>query len=228
MIDKSQAIGPVFCSFSGGKDSCLALWRARQQGMDVRSVLVMLDETGTRNRSHGVPLSLLQQQADALGVELVTRAATWETYEAAFVDASSTFAQRGYTHAVFGDIDLEPHREWEERVCARAGIKPLLPLWQGNRLALCHEFLDAGFRAVVVCIDSRFLKDDFCGVEYNHAFLERLPAHVDACGENGEFHTFVFDGPMFDHSVPFEVLGRREYVSPPKFGAQRYVFADLM
>jgi uncharacterized protein (TIGR00290 family) len=226
-MSTSDQYGPTFCSFSGGKDSCLALWRVRQQGVDVKAVLAMLDETGERNRSHGVPLALLEHQARALGVELVTRSATWQTYETAFVDACSEFSRRGFTHAVFGDIDLVPHREWEERVCARAGIRPLLPLWQGNRLALCREFLDAGFRAVVVCVDSRFLSDEFCGLEYNDEFLSNLPAGVDACGENGEFHTFVFDGPMFSAPVALNVSGTRVYVSPPAFGSQRYVFAEL-
>ncbi len=217
----------ALCSFSGGKDSCLALWRAQLQGYDVRALLVMFEESGERSRSHALPLSLLSKQADALNLELVTRQASWSSYEAEFTSALREFRSRNFSTAIFGDIDLQPHRDWEEKVCASANIEPVLPLWHQDRRELALQVIDAGFRAVVVCIDSRYLGDEFCGREYDAAFIADLPEDVDACGENGEFHTFVYDGPNFSQPVPFAIEGFEPYVAPAEFGGTRYVFAKL-
>ena len=189
-------------SFSGGKDSCLALWRARQAGLDVRAVINMLEETGERNRSHGVPRSLLEAQASALEVELVAPPASWKDYEARFTEALAGLKSRGFEVAVFGDIDLQAHRDWEEKVCASAGLECHLPLWHEPREELAREVLRLGFRAIVVCTYSRFLDDRFCGRFYDEQFIADLPGHVDACGENGEFHTFVHAGPVFRAPIP--------------------------
>ena len=218
---------PALASFSGGKDSMLALHRARAAGAAVRWLLAMLEEDGLRLRSHGVPLALLQAQADALGLELVTAAASWDGYQAAFVSCLAQLAARGARTAVFGDIDLQPHRDWEEQVCAQVGIAPLLPLWAQQRIDLAREFLDLGFAARVVCVDSRRLADDYCGRLFDADFIASLPPGVDACGENGEFHTFVFDGPGFSRPVRHRVRGLVPWTSPQRFGAVRYVFAEL-
>lgn len=217
----------ALCSFSGGKDSCLALWRAQRQGLDVRTLLVMFEESGERSRSHAIPLNLIERQAQALQLALVTRNASWKTYEEVFI---ATLTQlRGSEHevAVFGDIDLQAHRDWEEKVCGAAGIQAVLPLWHCDRRQLSDEVLAAGFRAIVVCVDSRYLSDEFCGREYDAAFIRDLPQHVDVCGENGEFHTFVYDGPNFDAPVPFIVTGFEDYVAPAEYGGVRYRFARL-
>lgn len=214
-------------SFSGGKDSCLALWRARQAGLDVRAVINVLEETGERNRSHGVPRNLLEEQARALDVELVAPAASWRDYEARFTEALVDLKSRGFEVAVFGDIDLQAHRDWEEKVSARAGLDCQLPLWHEPRQDLAREVLRLGFRAIVVCTDSRFLDDSFCGRLYDERFIADLPSHVDACGENGEFHTFVFDGPGFSHPVRYEMASKREYVAAADPGGVRYCFARL-
>lgn len=214
-------------SFSGGKDSCLALWRARQAGLDVRAAINVLEETGERNRSHGVPRRLLEAQARALDLELVAPATSWGDYEARFTDALVALKSRGFEVAVFGDIDLQAHRDWEEKVCARAGLDCYLPLWQEPRQELAREVLRLGFRAIVVCTDSRFLEDGFCGRLYDEQLIADLPSHVDACGENGEFHTFVFDGPGFSHPVRCEVTSKLEYVAPAELGGVRYCFASL-
>lgn len=216
---------PAFISSSGGKDSCLALWRARREGYDVRVMLTMLDETGTRNRSHGVPLELLRQQASALGMTLRAPSATWKDYEAVMMRELQALRGEGLEAGVFGDIDLDAHREWEEKICGQAGLSVHLPLWHESRLDLAHEVLERGFKATVVCVDSRYLDDGFCGRPYDAHFIASLPAGVDACGENGEFHTFVQDGPGFARPVKASVIAREPYVSPPEFGAQRYCFA---
>jgi len=217
----------ALCSFSGGKDSCLALWRAQQQGVDVRTLLVMFEESGERSRSHALPLSLIERQAQALRLQLVTRSATWRSYEEVFVTILRELRAQGHEIAVFGDIDLQPHREWEEKVCASAGVTAMLPLWQQDRRRLAEQVLSEGFRAVVVCVDTRHLGDEYCGREYDAAFLRDLPAGVDACGENGEFHTFVYDGPNFAHPVSYTLDGYEDVITPPEFGAVRYRYARL-
>lgn len=217
----------ALCSSSGGKDSMLALWHARARHLRLTTLLTMFDETGLRSRSHGVPRALMEAQARALGLDLVGPSAGWKDYETVFVQALDELRSRGIEVAVFGDIDLEPHREWEARVCRQAGLEHCLPLWQRNRLELARESIALGFKAIVVCVDSRFLADEFCGRRFDEAFIKDLPAGVDACGENGEFHTFVFDGPLFAQPVDFNLSGRSEYVAPAEFGSQRYCFANL-
>jgi uncharacterized protein (TIGR00290 family) len=215
------------CSFSGGKDSCLALWRAQQLGLDVHSLLVMFEENGGRSRSHALPADLLSRQAEALGLELVMRQASWSDYERVFTEALREFKTRGFGAAVFGDIDLQAHRDWEEKVCSAAGIEAVLPLWHRARPELAREVIDSGFRAVVVCVDSRFLTDEFCGREYDASFIADLPQDVDVCGENGEFHTFVYDGPNFRKPVEFAIDEFEPYVAPEQYGGARYCFAKL-
>jgi uncharacterized protein (TIGR00290 family) len=166
-------------------------------------------------------------QARALGLELVAPSASWADYERVFVETLRTLRESGHHIAVFGDIDLQPHRDWEERVCMLAGLTPCLPLWQRNRRELAEESLALGFRSIVVCTDSRYLDDEFCGREFDARFLADLPPGVDACGENGEFHTFIYDGPLFRHSIDVEVAGKEEYLAPAELGGARYCFARL-
>ncbi len=219
--------GRAVCSFSGGKDSCLALWRAQKEGLDVRALLVMFDESGERSRSHALPPSIIARQAESLGLEVVMRGASWKSYQQVFVEALQELHAAGYEVAIFGDIDLQAHRDWEEKVCAAAGMTACLPLWQIDRTTLVKEVLEAGFRARVVCVDSRYLSDEFCGREYDEAFLRDLPPGVDACGENGEFHTLVYDGPIFSKPVAYEIDGFEDVVTAPEYGALRYRFARL-
>jgi len=226
-IKKPPTMTKAFCSFSGGKDSCLALWKARAEGFDVQTLLGMMNESGDRSRSHGIPKALLQKQGAALGARVVFGEASWADYERHFIDILRGLREEGHEAGVFGDIDLAAHREWEESVCAAAGLRAHLPLWQRDRASLAREVTALGFRAVVVCVDSRYLDDSFAGREYDEAFLSSLPAGVDACGENGEFHTFVFDGPGFSAPVGFRVLGTEPYVAPAERGGTRYCFARL-
>ncbi|MDQ3063314.1 MAG: diphthine--ammonia ligase [Acidobacteriota bacterium] len=195
----------AFCSWSGGKDSCLALNRAIKKGYEITHLVTMFDETGERVRSHSISREIMWAQAEALGLELVTPSASWQDYETVFVEELKRFKAQNIEAAIFGDIDLQAHRDWEEKVCAAAEIKALLPLWNENRLDLVNEFIDEGFRSVVICVNEKFLPKQFCGRIFDEQFVKDLPEGVDACGENGEFHTFVFDGKIFKNSVPYKI-----------------------
>jgi len=217
----------AIASWSGGKDSCLALWRAQNLGINITHLLTALDESGLKTRSHGVSKALILKQGQALGIGNEFISASWQDYEQDFIGKLKQLHAEGITQVIFGDIDLIPHREWEEKVCASANITALLPLWNENRLSLVNEFLEAGFKARVTCVDGRFLDGSFVGLEFDSQFIASLPEGVDACGENGEFHTFVYDGPNFSQPVSWKSLGKHKYISPPEYGQLSYYF-DLL
>lgn len=186
------------CSWSGGKDSCFAFMEAVQQGRRPVALLNMMNENGQISRSHALPGYLLQQQAAALGLPITSIASTWQDYEQHFTGALTTLAQQYQADsAVFGDIDLVPHREWEEKVCAAAGIEAVLPLWQEDRKALVYRMLQAGIRCMIVSCNAH-LGESFLGRILDDVLIADLEAkEVDVCGENGEFHTLVVDCPLF-------------------------------
>lgn len=219
---------PALVSWSGGKDSCLALWRARQAGIPIRRLVTAMDEAGTGARSHGVPPALLTAQAGALGADMRFYRTSWKTYEEKFIAVLRAARADGITQAIFGDIDLAAHREWEEKVCAQAGLHACLPLWNERRELLVDEFLSLGFKALVVCVNGDHLGEEFCGREFDASFIADLPPGVDACGENGEFHTFVYDGPAFARPVAFERVRKSVYRAPAEFGAATYYFQELV
>jgi diphthine-ammonia ligase len=171
----------------------------------VTHLVTMFDESGQRSRSHAVSLEIMRAQAASLGIEVITPAASWQDYETVFVETLKNLKAKGCDYGIFGDIDLEAHREWEEKICSAAGIEAVLPLWNEDRLELVKEFLLEGFRSVVICINEKFLDKSFCGRVFGPEFIADLPESVDACGENGEFHTFVFDGPLFREPVRYRI-----------------------
>lgn len=188
----------IIASWSGGKDSCFALMQAIQQGHSPVALLNVLNENGRISRSHGLPEWLLQQQAQAMDLPLHTVASSWEHYEQNFITAlQNTAATHAAQAVVFGDIDLQPHRDWEEKVCAAAGLKALLPLWQQERKALVHRMLQEGIRCMIVSCNSH-LGEHFLGRMLDDTLIAELEEKgVDVCGENGEFHTVVTDCPLF-------------------------------
>lgn len=184
-----------FASWSGGKESALALYRAGRQGYRPARLLNFTSENGQRSRSHGLSASLLRVQAHAIGVPLLQIGTSWEEYEANFKRAVRALRKEGVNTGIFGDIDLEEHREWIERVCGDEGIRPVLPLWGGEQHALLREFLRLGFQARVVATR---LAPELLGSYVDEAFLDRLAGYGCAlCGEAGEYHTFVTAGPIF-------------------------------
>lgn len=191
------------CSWSGGKDCCLALHRAWQLWGPPACLLNMLSEDGRHSRSHGLPRAVLQAQADALGVPLVTGSASWAGYEAEFVRLLEGCAAEGVQAGVFGDLDLQEHWDWEQMVCGRAGLVALEPLWQADHEALVEEFLGAGFEALIVTLNLEYLPESFLGRHYSETLAELRTLGVDVSGEGGEFHTCVISGPLF--RVPLEL-----------------------
>jgi uncharacterized protein (TIGR00290 family) len=182
-------------AWSGGKDSALALHALRAAGSPPAALLTVVDEGSARVAHHGIPDALLRAQAAATGLELVTVAvppgAGNDVYE-----ARMRAALRGFDGVAFGDLFLADLRAYREEKLAAAGLEARFPLWESDTRALADEFVAAGFRALVVSVDGDQLPHTFLGRELDAAFLADLPAGADPCGERGEFHTFVYAGPV--------------------------------
>ncbi|MBL7151666.1 MAG: diphthine--ammonia ligase [Candidatus Omnitrophica bacterium] len=201
----------AFCCWSGGKESALSLYRAQQSGYNICCLLNMVSQDGNHSRTHGINPGWLKQQSQLLGIPIIQRKTSWENYEIEFKKVISGFGQsEGLKTGIFGDIDLQLHRDWVERVCKEPGIEPILPLWGEEREKLLNEFLLAGFKTIVVATQADFLDSSWLGREINKEFINDLKAHggVDLCGEKGEFHTFVYDGPVFKEPIKF-ITGKR-------------------
>jgi uncharacterized protein (TIGR00290 family) len=186
-----------FCSWSGGKDSCLSLYRAARDGGIPAALLTMMTEDGQRSRSHGLRLEVIRAQAEALGLPLVVRSASWSTYEEVFLQAAKELGSQGISAGVFGDIDLDEHRAWSVRVCEQAGVRAYHPIWEAGRLEVVRGLLEAGFQASIVAIRDGFDKS-LLGTPFDRRAVDSLLERgIDVCGEAGEFHTVVTGGPMF-------------------------------
>jgi len=196
----------VLVSWSGGKDSCLALAEIRQK-RDVVALLTTITRDFDRISMHGVRSILLEQQAASLGIPLhkvfITKGAGNDEYERETIHALRSFQANGINSVVFGDLFLEDIRAYREELLARLGMKGIYPVWGLDTSHLIKEFLARGFKTAVVCVDPAKLSRAFVGRVLDEQFLSELPAEVDPCGENGEFHTFVFDGPGFRAPVSF-------------------------
>jgi diphthine-ammonia ligase len=207
----------VFVSWSGGKDGCLALYRAKAAGMDVRCLLNMVSEDGKRSRSHGVRAAVIKKQAEALGIPIVQQPTADDAYEAVFVKALKDFKRQGIEGGVFGDIDFQPHREWNEKVCTAVGITSRLPLWQESQTKLLKEFIAAGFKALVITVKADLLGKEFLGRILDKKLIADIAAldkDITPCGEAGEYHTLVIDGPLFQKRLEImesEKVTRGEY-----------------
>jgi uncharacterized protein (TIGR00290 family) len=216
----------VLLAWSGGKDSSLALHEVREADeVSVAALLTTVSEDYDRVSMHGVRRELLERQVRAIGYPLETilipKTSTNETYEARMRMLLEKWAQRGVTGVVFGDLFLEDIRAYRERNLGQVGMEPLFPLWGSDTAGLAWRFIDLGFRALVTCVDAEALGGEFVGRDYDEQFLRDLPESVDPCGENGEFHTFVYDGPLFPE--PIDVV-RGEVV----LRENRFYFCDLL
>jgi uncharacterized protein (TIGR00290 family) len=186
------------CSWSGGKDSCLAFLRALDAGLEPVALVTMLTEDGSRSRSHGLSLEVLEAQAAALDLPLLTRATSWAGYEEAFVSALCAGGELGAAAVVYGDIDLVHHRLWDERVSAGIGLDAVLPLWQEPRSVLLDELRARGVEARLVAARDGLVPRALLGRTLDRALVAQLAAlGIDPCGEEGEYHSVVVDAPTF-------------------------------
>ena len=201
----------AFVSWSGGKDTFLACYNAmKDPNIKVRYLLNMVCEDGKYSRSHGISSVLLEAQSKAIGIPIVQRKTSWNNYEIEFKKAVLKLKKNGIDSGIFGDIDFQEHRDWIERVCKDVDIKPIFPLWKQERKEILGEFINAGFKAIVVATNVKFLDKEWLGKEINKEFMEELKVlkNIDLCGEKGEYHTFVYNGPIFKKPVKF-IIGKK-------------------
>jgi uncharacterized protein (TIGR00290 family) len=200
----------VLLSWSGGKDSAMALYEIRRtQKYEILSLLTTVTEDYDRISMHGVRSTLLQQQAQSLGLPLekilIPKNTSTEEYESKMEITLTKFQQDGVSSVVFGDIFLEDIRKYREEKLSQIGMTGLFPLWKRESANLTQAFIDLGFKAIVTCVDSKVLDKTFIGRLIDERFLAELPANVDPNGENGEFHSFVFEGPIFKERIPYTI-----------------------
>lgn len=201
---KNGACGHKFiASFSGGKDSVLALYKAMQVGEAV-GLIVMLEEEGKRSRSHGMPPEIIRAQAESVGLSVYTGAASWTDYESVFTGLLQQAKNQGAEALVTGDLDMPAHGCWHDKVTKNAGLKLGMPLWEMDHLEAVQEFINLGFVTMLVTVNlSLGMKEEDLGRVLTHEFVEELQTRgIDPCGEGGEFHTTVIDGPIFKHPIP--------------------------
>lgn len=223
-------------NWSGGKDSALALYHTlNHPDFDVRCLMTSLNSEADRISMHGVRKSMLEAQVKAIGLPLsilsLPGEISMEDYDVLMRKQMAGFIDQGITHSVFGDIFLEDLKKYREQRLEEVGLKGHFPLWKQDTRELIQEFLDRGFKTIVVSVDGSKLDKSFAGRELNESFLNDLPSNVDPCGENGEFHTFVFEGPIFKEPFSFEkgeVVGKEYKLSGETDGAVTYWFQDLL
>jgi uncharacterized protein (TIGR00290 family) len=210
----------AFMSWSGGKDSALALYNTQQEGFSVAALVTTVNASLNCVSMHGVQRVLLEQQAAALGLPLHTielpEMPGMDSYENAVRQQHQRLATEGFTQSVFGDIFLEDLRQYREALLAKDNLQCRFPLWGMDSREVIRHFLEAGFKAIVVCVDGARLDKGFCGRLMDKAFFDDLPETVDLCGENGEYHSFVFDGPNFSAPILLQKgeMIYKEYLAP--------------
>ncbi len=198
-----------FVSWSGGKDSYLSLLKAREAGLRIEALLTFVHKEGA-SMSHGFPLHILGRQAQALGISLYAERVTWEDYEFGFFRKAEELKRDGFVGGVFGDINIAGHRRWVEESCAKAGLASHLPLWGMQEEEVLGELLARGAELLVVALREDLLDPGWLGRTLDREFVEHLKAKsISPCGENGEYHTLVLDGPLFEERLSFNFSGPR-------------------
>ena len=208
-------------NWSSGKDSALALYKIlRNPDYTIECLLTSVNQQYQRISMHGVRVELLEAQSNSIGLPLkimqIPEMPTMEVYENVMSETLQEFKKQGITHSVFGDIFLEDLRKYRENQLAQIGFEGIFPVWKIPTPDLIQEFISLGFKTIVVCVNERYLDKSFVGRIIDQDFINDLPENVDVCGENGEFHTFTFDGPLFSNPINFEIgeLVYRKYEIP--------------
>ncbi|UKB86442.1 diphthine--ammonia ligase [Chryseobacterium sp. MEBOG06] len=227
-------------NWSSGKDSALTLYKTlKEDQYEVTTLLTSINQEFQRISMHGVHISLLEQQASALGIPLVKmelpKEPSMEEYQDIMTGTMAKVQAQGVTHSIFGDIFLDDLRQYREDQLSRIGMHAVFPLWKQNTSYLIREFLSLGFKTIVTCVNGSYLDKSFAGRIINQQFLDDLPENVDPCGENGEFHTFTFDGPIFKNPIQFEIgdTVKKTYPKPKTEAAEEdneyiFWFCDLI
>lgn len=197
-------------NWSSGKDSALALYKILQNpDFKIECLLTSVNKQYQRISMHGVRVDLLQSQAESIGIPLkimeIPEMPTMEVYENVMTETLTELKNNGITHSIFGDIFLEDLRQYRENQLARIGFNGIFPIWKIPTQELIQEFISLGFKTIVVCVNEKYLDKSFVGRIIDQDFINDLPENVDVCGENGEFHTFTFDGPIFSQPIDFEI-----------------------
>lgn len=200
----------VILSWSGGKDSSLALYEILKRGQyEIESLLTTVTSDYDRVSMHGLRTSLLEQQSESLNIPLkkvfITKNASNDEYESNFNKAVLGFKQDGIKDVIFGDLYLEDIKKYREALLKKIDMECIFPIWKRDTRKLAHEFIDLGFKAITVCVDSNILGKEFVGREFDEQFLNDLPSNIDPCGENGEFHTFTYDGPIYENTIDYSL-----------------------
>jgi len=200
-------------NWSGGKDSSLALYHIfKEREYEVSSLITTINQDQDRVSMHGIRSALLAQQAASIGLPLhkvmLDEMPAMKDYDARMREMLLAFKNQGVTHSIFGDIFLEDLKDYRDEKLGQVGMTGYYPLWKIDSYKLFNEFVTLGFRAVIVCTNSKYLDESYLGRELDHDFLNDIPSDVDPCGENGEYHSFVFDGPIFTKPIQFD-MGER-------------------
>ena len=200
----------AYLNWSSGKDAALALYKLQEQNeYSIEKLVTTVNNDVNRISMHGVRIEMLKKQAENIGLPWqqikLNGKVSMQEYTKIMETETNRLLQEGFTHSVFGDILLEDLKLYRENQLEKVGLKAIFPLWQEDTTQLLKEFMDKGFKAIVVCVNTDKLNKSFCGRVLNESFLNDLPKDVDPCGENGEFHTFVFNGPIFKEPIRFKI-----------------------
>jgi len=227
-------------NWSSGKDSALALYKTlKEDQFEITTLLTSINKEFQRISMHGVHVSLLEKQAESLGFPLIKmeipKEPSMEVYSEIMSKTMNEIKSQGVTHSIFGDIFLEDLRQYREDQLRSIGMEAVSPLWKQNTTELINEFLSLGFKTIVTCVNETYLDKSFAGRVIDQNFIKDLPENVDPCGENGEFHTFTFDGPIFKNPVDFEIgeIVKKTYPKPKsdekeEEGEYSFWFCDLI
>jgi uncharacterized protein (TIGR00290 family) len=189
-------------SWSGGKDGCFACYLALGEGYKISYLVNFISQEFNRVSFHGTEARLIQLQSQTIGIPLLQKETTWDGYEQEFKEAVQSLLPNGIKGMVFGDIYTQEHKDWVERVCGELGIEAIEPLWNKSTEKVLTDFIDAGFEAIIVSAKAELIDGDWIGRRVDRKFLAYLKAkNIDSCGENGEYHTLVVNGPLFSRRI---------------------------
>jgi uncharacterized protein (TIGR00290 family) len=200
----------ILISWSGGKDSSLALYEIQKsRDYEVAALITTITSDYDRVSMHGLRTILLDKQASSLNIPLekifISKNASNDEYESRLKEVLLKYKQLGIRDVVFGDLFLEEIKKYREALLQKIGMQCVFPIWKRDTVKLAKKFIELGFKAITVCVDSNVLGKEFAGREFDEHFLDDLPKAIDPCGENGEFHTFTYDGPVFNTPISHEL-----------------------